>query len=623
MGKYGSPKTFFQAASKYPISKVLAKQFANRITVISGGVRSHARSDIVSPELCDDALGYIGANLEDYHGCDIIDVNPGACLWSQKIHDLLKPRTHILIEPEPRYFKPFIKPLLSKDETYKFSDLHGSHLLRYWSTYERIFNDGLLPPRTPLPKNDPALRKFNRTLLVTGNLHRFYVVDGFKKAGVVNSFTTTLGHFIHSAQNNTMFHQYGLVKLLLWGPDEARQHTLPWLVQARTTMSASADLVANISEVAGSSLYLDDSQNEKRATLIERPRPLSLEWLSSFWTSKRMQESGITMPAGRKPQIAVETEGISSNSIQDLIQNMNINVKNPPEHDTLKKHEKSVRALLKASKTFKDDDRTFAELKKERISNENKYIFDKKLYHPIPIPSQNRFATFMRLGKRQVEAEAAFWQHYPSMPLKTRASVEEGLMQSAANIRDGIHGKNTLEFKMHAERFRIAFDEQRCLFLDEPVLAFDRRPHEPLATRPDEFWPNIPLMLLEIDPLERNFASDITSREEGTAVMRSFILGLYQRKGTSLWDGLNSFCPGLAEDMYEAVPELRNPRHGGRLDPKDLRIFALPRNLLEKLVVAYLEWPFRPSEHEILNRLAVDEAESEEAGSEQDAVEEE
>ncbi len=51
-------------------------------------------------------------SLERHVGCDLIDIYPGAGLWSRKLHEALQPRSHILMEPD-KIYKPFLEPLLS------------------------------------------------------------------------------------------------------------------------------------------------------------------------------------------------------------------------------------------------------------------------------------------------------------------------------------------------------------------------------------------------------------------------------------------------------------------------------------------------------------------------------
>ncbi|KAF4535259.1 S-adenosyl-l-methionine-dependent methyltransferase [Lasiodiplodia theobromae] len=96
-----------QSASRAAILP-LARQLAQRDRRKGA---TATRADIVSPALCDDILSYIGPSLEKYKNCDIVDVNPGAGLWSSKIHDFLKPRRHLLLEVDD-FYTPCLQPLL-------------------------------------------------------------------------------------------------------------------------------------------------------------------------------------------------------------------------------------------------------------------------------------------------------------------------------------------------------------------------------------------------------------------------------------------------------------------------------------------------------------------------------
>ncbi|KAJ3503224.1 hypothetical protein NM208_g16558 [Fusarium decemcellulare] len=40
------------------------------------------RLNIVSQDLCDDIINYLGPSLERHRGCDLVDLNPGVGLWS-------------------------------------------------------------------------------------------------------------------------------------------------------------------------------------------------------------------------------------------------------------------------------------------------------------------------------------------------------------------------------------------------------------------------------------------------------------------------------------------------------------------------------------------------------------
>ena len=48
-------------------------------------------------------LNYLAPTLKPYRGCTIIDLNPGACVWTRKLHEFLQPKNHVLMEPEELY----------------------------------------------------------------------------------------------------------------------------------------------------------------------------------------------------------------------------------------------------------------------------------------------------------------------------------------------------------------------------------------------------------------------------------------------------------------------------------------------------------------------------------------
>ncbi|PNS21403.1 hypothetical protein CAC42_1182 [Sphaceloma murrayae] len=598
MVKQHTAAVFYKTVSKYPTTKTLHKLFASNVKTISATApaRTHGRADVVSPELCDDILKYLGPRLHDYEGCDIVDINPGACIWTQKIHDALKPRSHILLEPEKKYYEPFVKPLLDKDATYQHSALLPTHSSQYWSTYEKLF-ETLLPLQKARAGDEVALRKPNRTLLLTGNLHRMYKILGYTKSNLVTSICTLFGHMTHGSQTNDLIHRNGIVKMLLWVPEATKQHLLPGIIHARTTVSASADLVVDINQVAGMERKLADPN--QRQTLDEKARPYSFDSLSAHRVGQRMQRAGMHMPQDRH-QSRFGHPIDWKDDLESLISDLQINTTSPPGLDTSRQLEEAILSLEKDSHVFASDERRLIEHKREAVANVHEHLFKKKLYDPVPVPAKNRFADFVKLSKRQVEAEAALHIISPSLSAEEMETLTTRLLATAGRIRDGIHSKNTLEFKLWADRFRGLFDEQRCLLLEDSTLAYDRRAYETLTTQAEEFWPNIPLTLLEIDPMERNFASDITTKEQGSAAVRKVVQALFQRRAMSVWEALDLMAANAGEDMYEAVPELRDPRYGGRLDPEDMRVTALTRPLLEKLVVAYLEWPFRPRDLEAL-----------------------
>ena len=77
--------------------------------------------------------------------------------------------------------------------------------------------------------------------------------------------------------------------------------------------------------------------------------------------------------------------------------------------------------------------------------------------------------------------------------------------------------------------------------------------------------------------------------------MRELIQILFSRQTTALPVALERIAPNAGKDLIETTPIFRDPLRAGRLDPHDLSVKMLTREMLDALVRSFLEWPFRPS----------------------------
>src|ERR1700693_5894906 len=100
----------------------------------------------------DDTLTRLKPSLGKHIGCDIIEVNPGIGIWSEKLHNVLKPRTHILFEADHRLYQPILQPLLdAPGSTFKLIPKSGL----VWGHMEKVLSDEYLPHQEPLVRGDP------------------------------------------------------------------------------------------------------------------------------------------------------------------------------------------------------------------------------------------------------------------------------------------------------------------------------------------------------------------------------------------------------------------------------------------------------------------------------------
>ncbi|KAF2155170.1 S-adenosyl-L-methionine-dependent methyltransferase [Myriangium duriaei CBS 260.36] len=595
-GGPGSSSIIFRTSKLYPLTEALAKVPEFQSATRRKSWKKCDRIDIVSPSLCDDAIQYLAPRLETYRGCDVIDINPGACLWSQTIHRFLQPRRHLLLEPETGYYENFIKPLTEQTNSkYRYSTLWPTHPTRYWQTYQKIFNDELLPKRQPLSPDDPALRKPNRTLLITGNLHRLYKESDVRH-GIAFPSCLTLSHMMHAAHMNTLFHSYGLVKMLFWLPAEARGTVLPWHDGERVTYNATSDVLVDMAEIAGVPRRTEGLAKKSWA-VVDRQRLHLMDSISSLRVADTMKKNGIKMPEHRIPDTLKAAQ-----KNRDKIEKMSQILHLPVVQDTpanLEGFENSVMELEAEVARIAGNVKTVHLMKLEPISAKYRYLIKNGVFDPLDVELPNRFLAYIEHSIRLIQAEIGFVRLSSSMDDSKKEEYRERFRKINADVRRIIAQGNTSAYLLwEARAARLLTDILGC-YADSPVLAIDRRPFEPLAAKEDEFWPQTPMMLLEVDPREKPFASECTRANKTDTIMRDFFRMLLWKRSVHLDEALDSFAPEAGTDLPPETKSMHDPTKGGRLDYRMLKPANLTREMLAELIDAYCEWPFKPTDAEM------------------------
>jgi len=348
-------------------------------------------------------------------------------------------------------------------------------------------------------------------------------------------------------------------------------------------------LVADILEVAGTDQGEDCDY--ARNTLLGRPRSKVLDELSSLRSIRRGQSQDMMIPKGRERVVFSDK---AAKSLEKIYSNMT--AQNESSSNEISN------MLLKDVEAFQKDVKDFAFARTNTAVKAHKSDTAKStaktarykplsLYSPAELDDPVLFQQFIALSERQLILEKRLIKAKEDYDI-----IKTILMTTASMIREGLYGSDTAGPRMWAERYRGIFDEHRTFLIDEPPLSIDRQAYAPLQAAEDEFWPNIPSMLVDIKPLERNLASDIISASNGNTIQRGLIKGLMQRRTKSIDVALDEIVVESSVDLLETTPILRDSTRGGRLDPKDLKVNALTREMLHDLTVSYLEWPFRPTE---------------------------
>jgi transcription factor 1 len=581
--------------------------------------------DILLTNFADDIIGYLAPSLEDYKGCTLIDVHPGACLWSSKLHDFLKPKRHVLMEPDMRYFEPFVKPLLDQPgSTYRHTRLVGAHAREYWNNYTTLLDDQeLVPDRPGLEPNDPKLREIDTSILLTGNLWRRYPI--LHKTRYVDHTTLLLQHMTYAALTNDIFQRSGLVRQLWWASDACKQAVWPTTVRGKRTFDLALQMGATVTEVAGTTRIEDTKRNGKS----ESPRTTQMDASVLGRVARRMAAKGIKEPPGRQ----------MPSNVTPLEEENDVHVK-----DSILATTCTTIEDLKAAIEKHDDYLKYMALELPEIKGVKVRITDPNM---TPERAKEVLAKYVRYQQctEGVYSRAKMAQLKSSTVAIVRGAitmdVEARLINLEANyaaVRDTNPDPAALA-ACHDEILRLTKENDKliaanagavktdiCNSLLQDVmsaealpetLSRDRRPYEPLQAHPEEFWPGYDITLLDILPNTADLSvPGIADRTEGTRICQDLLRHLYHSPALSIKSALERLAPNAAQDLIPAVPALTDARKGGRLDSGKMPVRMLTADMMRGLVAAFFEWPFRPSKTEMMMAEEGESGEEEEEGGE-------
>ncbi|EFQ36260.1 hypothetical protein CGRA01v4_14982 [Colletotrichum graminicola] len=527
-----------------------------------------ARVNVVSEELCDDIIKYIGPTLERHRGCDLVDINPGAGVWSTKLHDFLQPRSHILMEPDEDLYRPFLEPLIQRPDTQL---LPQSGIL--WKELNEAL--GHIKNQTPRPRDPATVPERNDTLLLTANL-AFYPKKRYRTFDSVAQLV--IYQLISSIRNGNLFQKYGLVRMLIWtGPDE--QYTfLAKTVQGRKKSVLDAEFACEwLAEVASRDMMLDIKPEAR----FVRDRWIDID--SARDTMARMKASGIVIPEGRKHSMTkrLQEEAAAYDGPQAGVQVPYLHRPYFAEIEELKQASRDGPLDSKRRSRLQ-----FLSHQAERL--EEYLVKHRDLLEEMKVTARLRQS--IDNGDRDGD--------------KAAAEAEFVARDRALNEKVGALGKNL------SIDFRAIRDNLHVFRQNSSALLWDRRPYEPLAVRADEFFPNAECTLLDIQPK----AMHPLLRQTGPGTSRAgdafemLQRSMFSASNDPISRSVERIWPGAAEGVLPNCPSLRDPAQGGLPGTGHGEICA--RVLNEKqwteLLEAFMAWPFRPSYQQLIGRLADD-----------------
>ncbi|KAL8813162.1 MAG: hypothetical protein Q9223_001296 [Gallowayella weberi] len=549
--------------------QVASKQVAQALKTYRRNVRS--RIDIVSPQLCDDALGRLLPSLRKYDGCTIIDINPGVGLWSSKIHEIVRPRKHILAEPSASAFAPCLEPLI-KQENSRY------HLVDWgqrdtW-TPDRYVAEGLLPA---LNTRDP--KEYNRSILILANT----AVPTHQ--GQPPKTLLKLLDWANDMMRGSGFYVGGPVRVLLWCPEKDANTVLPRTIQYRTKLSLLLEMTCDIEEIVGS-----------RGSLAEKAkkRDQAVEMESAKRVARQMQKSGVEIPPGRETELHKQAQEALAQS---------------ESNETGREMETTPIRTRSWHKELQDLRQKFKDVELKGHGTKRKTVVNAPP-HLKKDPAFRRFMTLERLLKHvqkrtgSVEELLQEQSQIDALDLQAQdSSCDEpqrtAILAEIQNRREVLHERlEKLGGRTTQDAFQFYKHERKAYAQDPPLLMWDRRRAEPLQAHEEEFRPAKHLRLLDIEP-RHPLPYPMTLPERN----------LFPMLTTAMWHSgranlkvLDQIAPGAFDAVTSRVPSLRDPTRGGERDLLQLPIYRLTPEMVHGLTKAWFDWPFRPNLAEVILR---------------------
>ncbi|KAK7397702.1 hypothetical protein QQX98_012933 [Neonectria punicea] len=517
------------------------------------------RINVTSKPLVDDIMAYLAPSLQRHRGCDLVDLNPGAGVWSRELHEVVQPRRHIMMEKDAELYAPLLADLTDRPNVSLIpkSGIVWEHLTEMLRTH--LDHQAAAPkPRPGVPAPEP---RRNDSLLISVNL-AMHPPKPFQFFECVS--TMVVYQFMSSIRTASLFQRYGLVRMLIWINDDGKRKLLPRSIVRRKRSAFEADLSCEwIHEVAGK-----DVEVESRTELRD-------EWInmeSGYATLRRMKAAGLTPPPGRE---TIAYTKLTANP--RLARKRLAGVERPRLSRPFRQELEEIEALYNQTPT----DEVLAQLKRLRFRD--KYdVADSETY--LELLRDRDALQLLPPDSPEFIAGSAAW-----------SARVQSLKKNARNL------------------FIVMRDNYHIFRQNPPQLLWDQRPYEPLAVHPEDFFPNVPCALLDFQPkamhpLLRETGPQTSRAGDMSDMMLRFWFAHSLLPARKAMDGV---WPGFGA-LADEVRSLRDPALGGCSLGGEAEICARAISGAQwgDILQAFAEWPFRPTYAQLVGRL-VEEGERE------------
>lgn len=462
------------------------------------------------------------------------------------------------------------------------------------STYRKIVD--LFPHQTRYGTEDPRAQKPNDTLLVTGSLVWDPILPGH---GFDSMAKQLFHHFASAAWSNDLFHAFGLVRTLFWVQHDDFNSMVAASMAGMQKANAALEMTLNMNVIVNA----EHAERKFGRGSIGREPQYELE--SMIHALQTGEKNGIKLPRHRRDQVHECAEDI------EKLSDGTGRTRSDVAHEYLYRRQldgKSTTGLLaRGAVDVYDNERMlrkeYPEVNfevevpvpgKTRAPRFSTTLKDHPAYREIATFHKERASILQMIKKKErIEAiadvgEKMYHLECQVLSMKDGSEKQAAMKELEAMDQDWHQKLHAIPTNYQSAPLSETDDRLAMRSPPYPRLQWDRRPFEPLIMRSDEAWPQNRLTLISAEPIPKPAAQNSDWYEW----VYDFVFGLYVEPTKGINHALDKMQHGLS-DIIKDCPSLKDPKKGGRLNMNHLRVRLLTTEMIEELVTAYKDWPFK------------------------------
>ena len=528
----------------------------------------------------DAVLQRLAPSLAPYTGCDIIDINPGVGLFSNKIHQLLKPKNHILVEPKFNHYEQFLQPLLQSFKScYQVRDWPEEYR---WDP-ETYTDQGLISSGGSRLDSVQSTETLHRPTLIIGNIASVGKSDSRSRSHV----SSRAFDFARNARQSLKPESNVQPRLLLWMKDADSKIVLPRTVQERGKLACLLEAYSRVEQITGfpDRLGLNTAKREDALNTVGRQR-----------VAASMKKNGISFPPERGDAEEQASLGVGTTSREwhRELQELEAGFKARTLSQFIGFPPGPLERKIKGKSNQSSNDGTDV----RQYTPE----YQKLLRLRCVLASENsKGSVLQELLRQQAEIDSLDLRaHRDGIEPEEKALLLQQVDEKGTTLSKQIHKLREAPRKS----LMLLDDERRAFHMDPPLLLWDRRLAEPLHVHEDDFFPHGKLALMDFrvqeDGPDEHLQPTTTEQDMYFDAITTSLLSYH---GPMTLRNLETLSPGAYKALAGKAASAQDPRRGGRRNVDTVRTRTMTPAVFRELAVAWDEWLFKPDISGILHQV--------------------